>query len=152
MVPELGVLLSKRSSRLNCFKCIYSLKGGITVVCYEPYCYPKGDFTVVRYQPYCSSMGDFTVVRYEPNCSRKGDFIVVRYEPNCSHYWNLTKGRFYCSSLRTLLLPLLGSYQGEILLWFANCSLKGAFTVVHYEPNCSHSWNLTKGRFYYGSL
>jgi len=81
MVPELEVLLSNRSLRLNCFNCIYSLKRG---------------FTVVRYEPYYSPKGDFIVVRYEPNCSLKRDFTVVRYEPNCSHSWNLTKGRFHC--------------------------------------------------------
>ena len=78
-----------------------------------------------------------------------------RYEPYCS-----LKGRFHCGLLWTLLLPLLESYQGNIFLWFVvNLTTptlgilpREDVSVVRYEAYYSHSWNLTKGRFFYGSL
>ena len=153
MVLELRVLLSKRSSHLNCY---HPLR-------YQPWILSKGNLpranTMARVdQGYLSSLSKrySRLNHYETFCSLKGDFAVVHYEPYCSHSWNLAKGRFYYGSLWTLLLPLLESYQWEIFMWFAmNLTAptlrilpRRDFSVVRYEPYCSHSWNFTKGRFY----
>ena len=157
MVLELRVLLSKRSSHLNCY---HPLR-------YQPWILSKGNLpranTMARVdQGYLSSLSKrySRLNHYETFCSLKGDFAVVHYEPYCSHSWNLAKGRFYYGSLWTLLLPLLESYQWEIFMWFAmNLTAptlrilpRRDFSVVRYEPYCSHSWNLTKGIFFCGSL